>query len=81
MNFRALEKSMSWKSPGNLFVKKGTDPVYHAKLVGNKEVYVHCRYISQSTLFQPMSSVSSIKFLHSLYYPGFKCLVPFLTVV
>ena len=31
MNFRALEKSIrvlekSWKSPGNLFLKKGTNP-------------------------------------------------------
>ena len=34
VNFRALEKSIwvlekSWKSPGNLFVKKGTNPVYN----------------------------------------------------
>ena len=32
MTFRALEKSIrvlekSWKSPGNLFLKKGTNPV------------------------------------------------------
>ena len=31
MNFRAFEKSISvleksWKSPGNLFLKKGTSP-------------------------------------------------------
>ena len=33
VNLRALEKSIrvlekSWKSPGNLFLKKGTNPVY-----------------------------------------------------
>ena len=32
MNFKALEKSIrvlekSWKSPGNLFLRKGTNPV------------------------------------------------------
>ena len=34
MNFRALERSVwvlekSWNSPGNLFLKKGTNPVNH----------------------------------------------------
>ena len=28
MNFRALEKSESWKSPDNLFWKKVANPVY-----------------------------------------------------
>ena len=28
MNFRALEKSESWKSPENLFWKKVTNPVF-----------------------------------------------------
>ena len=38
MTFRALEKSIrvlekSWKSPGNLFLKKGTNPAYLVKFV------------------------------------------------
>ena len=28
MNFRALEKSESWKSPENLFWKKVTNPIF-----------------------------------------------------
>ena len=37
MNFRTLEKSIgvlekSWNSPGNLFLKKGTNPVSGAGL-------------------------------------------------
>jgi len=36
VNFRVLEKSMrvlgrSWKSPGNLFQKKGTNPERHVE--------------------------------------------------
>ena len=34
MNFRALEKSESWKSPGNLFLKKGTSPVICTCILG-----------------------------------------------
>ena len=40
MTFKALEKSIrvlekSWKSPGNLFLKKGTNPDHNTTFVLN----------------------------------------------
>ena len=44
VNFRALEKSIwvlekPWKSPGNLFLKKGTNPVFRTG-VTTKQIHI-----------------------------------------
>ena len=43
MNFRALEKSESLKSPGNLILKKGTNPVHYngVRYSGVPQYFVH----------------------------------------
>ena len=57
MKFRALQKSIwvlekSWKSPGNLFLKKGTNPVYTLALWGGYELELtnHSAYKSLNIL-------------------------------
>ena len=69
MTFRALEKSIrvlekSWKSPGNLFLKKGTNPV---------EAKSNFMGANDSSLFMCMFCDQVIAFWTSPHIPGVAC--------
>ena len=66
MNLKALEKSESWKSPGNLLLEKGTNPVVSMSHISKR----NCGGGSKSTWTHFCSVKKIIANVSSLFFCG-----------